>query len=150
MIVTVVAVGRLREAYIRDGCQLYLKRLRPLVPVTVLEVRSAKHAGDVAAEADAMLKVVGSDDLLWALDQRGEAMSSNELARSLAAAERSGRRRLVFAIGGPSGLGPKLVARADVTWSLSELTFLHEMARLIALEQIYRAIKINRGEPYHR
>ncbi|HYK53090.1 MAG TPA: 23S rRNA (pseudouridine(1915)-N(3))-methyltransferase RlmH, partial [Candidatus Eremiobacteraceae bacterium] len=69
---------------------------------------------------------------------------------SVADVERSGKRRLVIAIGGPQGLDETVLARADLRWSLSPLTFLHEMARLIALEQLYRAAKILRGEPYHR
>ncbi|MDQ6767419.1 MAG: 23S rRNA (pseudouridine(1915)-N(3))-methyltransferase RlmH [Candidatus Eremiobacteraeota bacterium] len=150
MNVEIIAVGRLREAYIRAGCGLYEKRLRPLMPISVHEVRTSAADDGVAVESDAILRRVGDDDILWALDQRGQVISSTDIARMLAKAERSGRRRLTLAIGGARGLSPAVLKRADFVWSLSELTFLHEMARLITLEQLYRAVKINRGEPYHR
>jgi 23S rRNA (pseudouridine1915-N3)-methyltransferase len=96
------------------------------------------------------LRALSADDAVWVLDQRGRMMSSPDLAATLKKVEGSGRRRLVVVIGGARGLTERVLERADLVWSLSHLTFLHEMARLIAVEQLYRAIKINRGEPYHR
>jgi 23S rRNA (pseudouridine1915-N3)-methyltransferase len=72
------------------------------------------------------------------------------LASRLQSVERSGTRHLALVIGGAEGLGEAVLSRANFVWSLSPLTFLHEMARLLVLEQLYRAVKINRGEPYHR
>ncbi len=151
MNVQIVAVDKLREAYVREGCQLYEQRLRPIMPVTVRETRPASDdKAAVETEGKAILRAIGPDDIVWALDLRGTIVSSATLARMLADAERSGRRRLTLAIGGALGLSPAVIERADFVWSLSHLTFLHEMARLIVLEQLYRAVKINRGEPYHR
>ena len=147
MHVFIIAVDKLREPYIREGCALYVERLRPLVTVTVQEV---KPAATVVAEGQSLLRSVRADDTLWALDQRGRMLSSTQVAAALKKVENSGRRRLAIAIGGARGLADPLLERADLTWSLSHLTFLHEMARLIVLEQLYRASKINRGEPYHK
>lgn len=150
MKIEIIAVDKVREPYLQDGCALYEQRLQPLLPVSIYEVRSSATDNGVALEGEAILRRVGSDILLWALDQSGHNMTSHELARKLSSAEQSGCRRLVLAIGGAAGLSPAVRKRADFVWSLSELTFLHEMARLIVLEQLYRAAKINRGEPYHR
>lgn len=150
MNVQIVAVDKLRESYVREGCRLYEQRLRPIMPVTVQETRPASDNAAVETEGQAILRAIGPDDIVWALDLRGTIVSSATLARMLADAERSGRRRLTLTVGGALGLSPSVIERADFVWSLSQLTFLHEMARLIVLEQLYRAVKINRGEPYHR
>jgi 23S rRNA (pseudouridine1915-N3)-methyltransferase len=146
MNLTVIAVDKLREPYAREGCAIYAAKLAPYLPMRVIEVKPAS----IDAEGRAMLARLDADSLVWALDREGAMLSSPELARELAAAQHSGRRRLTLLIGGAEGLHPSCVKRADFRWSLSSLTFLHEMARLIALEQLFRAIKIDRGEPYHR
>jgi 23S rRNA (pseudouridine1915-N3)-methyltransferase len=146
MNLTVIAVDKLREPYAREGCAIYVGKLAPYLPVSVIELKPQT----LESEGCAMLARIDQDSLVWALDREGAMLSSPELARSLAAAQRSGRRRLTLLIGGAQGLHTSCVARADFRWSLSPLTFLHEMARLIALEQLFRAIKIDRGEPYHR
>ncbi len=150
MNVVVLAVDKLREPYLRDGCALYLKRLAPYMRVSVVETRKASGAGAREVEAEDLLARLHRDDVVWALDGSGAMLSSEELAEQLGAVGRSGARRLVLAIGGPDGLSPRVIQRADLCWSLSRLTFLHEMARLVALEQLYRAAKIARDEPYHR
>jgi 23S rRNA (pseudouridine1915-N3)-methyltransferase len=143
---TLVAIDKLREPYAREGCAHYAAKLGPYLPVETIEIKPQA----LEAEGRAMLARVRADSLVWALDRQGEMPSSVALARKLADAERSGRSRLTLLIGGPDGLHASCVERADFRWSLSALTFLHEMARLIALEQLFRAVKINRGEPYHR
>lgn len=150
MNVTILAVDKLREQYVRAGCELYAKRLAPYGGVTTVEIRKSTAADAMAREGRSMLNHIAPDDVVWALDRIGKPLSSLELARKIAEVERSGKRRLVLTIGGPEGLHQSVLSRADFRWSLSELTFLHEMARLVALEQLYRAAKIGRGEPYHR
>jgi len=150
MNVAIVAVDKLREAYLRRGCETYVARLAPYWKVTSIEIAPATRGDAVAAEGKAILSRVREGDALWALDRMGKSLSSSELAKSIAGVSASGAGRLVLAIGGPDGLHASVLERADFVWSLSRLTFLHEMARLIALEQLYRAAKINRGEPYHR
>ncbi len=150
MNVTIVAVDKLREQYVKAGCELYAKRLTPYGGVTIVEIRKSTAADAMLREGRSILDRIAPDDVVWALDRVGKPLSSLELARKIAEVERSGKRRLVLAIGGPEGLHESVLARADFRWSLSELTFLHEIARLVALEQLYRAAKIGRGEPYHR
>jgi 23S rRNA (pseudouridine1915-N3)-methyltransferase len=146
MNVTIVAVDKLRERYLRDGCALYVKRLAPYAGISMAEVRKSSVAG----EGRAIFVHLADGDVLWAVDGGGEMLSSIDLAHRISRVERSGTRRLVLAIGGPDGLDRAVIDRADFVWSLSPLTFLHEMARLIVLEQLYRAAKIARDEPYHR
>ena len=141
-----IAVDKLREPYAREGCAFYAAKLEPYLPVEAIEIKPQT----VEAEGRAMLARIRPESLTWALDREGDMPSSLALARRLADAERSGRSRLTLLIGGAEGLHPDALARADFRWSLSALTFLHEMARLIALEQLFRAVKINRREPYHR
>ena len=146
MNLTILAVDKLREQYVREGCDHYMRRLEPYLPVSVVEVKPA----GMEAEGKAMLARIGDDDVVWALDREGRMLSSPELSARLDEVGRTGARRLSLLIGGADGLHADCTARADFRWSLSPLTFLHEMARLIALEQLYRAVKIARGEPYHR
>lgn len=150
MIVTIVAVGRIKEPYLREGCAEYRKRLRPFFPVDVVELRDPKPGDADDVLGDAMLARAGPQATLWALDIEGTAIDSVELARRIAAVASTGSRRLVLAIGGADGLPRAVVRRADFRWSLSPLTFLHDMTRLIVFEQLYRAAKIERGAPYHR
>lgn len=146
MNVTIVAVDRLRESYLRDGCALYIKRLEPMLPVRTADVRPSTQS----EESTALLRQIPAESTIWALDRTGTGLSSEQLASRLQSVERSGSRHLALVIGGAEGLGSEVMSRADFVWSLSPLTFLHEMARLLVLEQLYRAVKINRGEPYHR
>jgi 23S rRNA (pseudouridine1915-N3)-methyltransferase len=148
--VEIVAVDKLREPYLKEGCDLYVQRLAPLLPVTVTQIRPAAGDDGISAEGEAILRRVADGAVFWALDQTGKTITSHELARKLKSVEQAGSHKLVLAIGGANGLSHAVRTRADFIWSLSELTFLHEMARLIVLEQLYRAAKINRGEPYHR
>lgn len=150
MNVAIVAVDKLREPYARDGCELYLERLRHYFGVVVVEVRKEAGPDAMALEGRRLLERIDDDDIVWALERAGTEFSSTDLARSLGDVERSGRRRLTVIVGGPDGLDEMVLSRADLRWSLSALTFVHEMARLVALEQLYRAAKILRGEPYHR
>lgn len=150
MNVDLIAVDKMREPYLREGCRLYLERLRDSLPVTVHEVPAQFGGTGVELEGERILRRVASGLPLWVLDESGTALSSIALADRLAAAQQSGARRLTLVIGGDRGVSPAVRARADFVWSLSPLTFLHEMARLIVLEQLYRAVKIQRGEPYHR
>ena len=102
------------------------------------------------AEADLLRRRLRDRDLVVALDERGEAPTSEGLAARLREAERSGGRDLAFLVGGPGGLDPSLLADASWKLSLSRLTLPHQLARLVLVEQLYRALTILRGEPYHK
>lgn len=159
MQVSVIAVGKVKDRYINEGIAEYEKRLRPYTDLRIVEVRdervpnraSAAEEGQVkVTEGDHILAAVPDGALLVALDAAGETWSSEDLASRMKGWEVSGKSEVVFVIGGPLGLSPAVLSRADVRLSLSRLTFLHTMVRLILLEQVYRAFRIMRGEPYHK
>jgi 23S rRNA (pseudouridine1915-N3)-methyltransferase len=108
-----------------------------------LEIIEAKDDADLG-------KKLPPRHLVWALDERGKQLGSDELAQTLARRMNAGDSGIAFVIGGADGLPRERVARADFVWSLGRLTLPHRLARLIVLEQLYRAISIIRGEPYHR
>ncbi|MGH7615549.1 MAG: 23S rRNA (pseudouridine(1915)-N(3))-methyltransferase RlmH [Gemmatimonadales bacterium] len=135
----VVAVGRVKDAALRAACDEYLGRLRRYARVEEREVKDeARLPGAIPGEAR-----------LVALSRTGEPWTSTELADWTARWDQEGRD-VALVIGGADGLAGTLLARAERVWSLSALTFPHELARVIVLEQLYRAFTIRRGEPYHR
>jgi 23S rRNA (pseudouridine1915-N3)-methyltransferase len=147
-----IAVGRVRESYVAQACADFRKRLAPYFPYDETEVRSADGSNPDNAmreEAERILKLLRPDDRLWVLDRTGTQLSSEELSVRLEAVAHSGIGRLTFAIAGTFGADKRLRNRAEFLWSLSDLTFLHEWTRMIVLEQLYRAAKIARNEPYH-
>jgi 23S rRNA (pseudouridine1915-N3)-methyltransferase len=152
MDLTVVCVGKLRPYY-RSAADDYLRRLRRYANPTEHEVREASRAPTVpvqrAEEAARLETRIVEGSRVVALTREGTGWSSRELARQL---DRwlLAARPLSFVIGGSAGLDGSLTARADARWSLGPLTFPHELARIIVLEQLYRAFTILRGEPYHK
>ncbi|MGH7728118.1 MAG: 23S rRNA (pseudouridine(1915)-N(3))-methyltransferase RlmH [Vulcanimicrobiaceae bacterium] len=150
--IRVLAVGRLREPYIAAAVADFRKRLRPYRAVEQVEVASARGASPERAteeEGERLLRALQRGEPLWLLERSGVAFSSEALAERLRALERDGTPLLAIAIAGTYGASAALQARADLRWSLSPLTFLHEWARALVYEQLYRAAKISRGEAYH-
>jgi 23S rRNA (pseudouridine1915-N3)-methyltransferase len=152
---TVLAVGRLK-GWPAEGSEDYLKRLRRYFPTEVFEVTEEdmnRRARDevLSAEAARISKRLPSAGThLVALDrERGRQLSSEDVARRLAALGASGRSHVAFILGGALGLHPDVVRGADEVWSFGHLTLPHALARVVLLEQIYRAVKISRGERYH-
>jgi len=137
---TVLAVGRLKEAWVQQGCAEYAKRVRGKLPLDLVEV---KDDAELARKLPPRAR-------LWALDERGTQLSSDSLAMTLTKSMNAGEHGIALVIGGADGLPRALVERADFVWSLGRLTLPHRLARLIVLEQLYRALSIIRGEPYHR
>jgi 23S rRNA (pseudouridine1915-N3)-methyltransferase len=150
--IRIVAVGKLRERYVAAACDDFRSRIAPYYPVDILEVKASlgsQPASAMREEAERVLRQVHEDDALWLLDRDGKELSSEELSRAVAGVANSGKRRLTLVIAGTYGAHDTLRERADFVWSLSRLTFLHEWARMIVLEQLYRAARIARNEPYH-
>jgi 23S rRNA (pseudouridine1915-N3)-methyltransferase len=159
MQIRVIAVGKIKEPFVRDGIAEYEKRLRPYVKLEVVELPeerrplSASPATESAAmerEGERILAVIPQGSVAIALDVKGQSWSSEELAALLGERELSGRNTVVFVIGGDLGLSPAVLARCSMQLSLSRMTFTHPLARLLLLEQVYRAFRILRGEPYHK
>lgn len=151
---TIVAVGKLK-GWPAEGCADYTKRLRRHFTVETIEVpeedmNRRSPAEVLAAEADRISRRIPPGAHVVALDrERGENFSSENLARRLASLGLSGHSHLTLLIGGPLGLSPDLVRRADEAWSFGKITLPHALARVVLLEQLYRAVKIERGEKYH-
>ena len=140
MKLTLLAVGKLREPWVREGCDEYQKRVRARLPVEVVELKSA---AEIARRLPPRAEV-------WALDERGRELSSSELAEELRRRMGAGSAGLALLIGGADGLPGEVLEGARFRWSLGRLTLPHRLARLVVLEQLYRALSIVRGEPYHR
>jgi 23S rRNA (pseudouridine1915-N3)-methyltransferase len=133
-------VGKVRKGWVLEGIATYLKRLPGL---QVMELRDAGKA----KEAEAVLAALQPGEQLVVMAEEGQTFDSQAFAERL---EGSGSERLVFVIGGAEGIDPALKARASWKLSLSPMTFPHELARLLLLEQLYRALTIQQGGPYHK
>jgi 23S rRNA (pseudouridine1915-N3)-methyltransferase len=148
----VLAVGRLRPA-LREVADDYLRRLARYGGVREVEVREASRAPTVTAQREEeAVRLAGrmpAGSRVVALAREGQGWSSAELARRMDE-WRLAARPVTFVIGGSHGLAPGLLARAERRWSLGPLTLPHELARVVVLEQLYRAYTILRGEPYHK
>jgi 23S rRNA (pseudouridine1915-N3)-methyltransferase len=146
-------VGRDRSGLYRPALEEYARRLGRYARFEVVEVPEARrHAGTPRArdeEGEAILARLRDGERVGALDERGREPSSEELARRLGA-WLAGGRDLALVVGGADGLAEAVKARADESLSLSRLTLAHRLARLVLLEQLYRAFTILRGEPYHK
>ncbi len=152
--VSIVAVGSLK-GWPADGANDYLKRLRRFFPVEVVEVPeedlNRRSQGEVlAGEATRLLKRIPAGAHVIALDrEKGQPLASEKLSRRLNSLGLSGQSHVTFILGGPLGLSPEVLGRADAVVSLGQITLPHALARVVLLEQLYRAAKINRGEKYH-
>ena len=154
MRVTLVAVGQRMPAWVSQGYTEYSKRLRARLPLELVEIAAAKRgSGDlarcIAQEGKRLLAAVKPADHVVALDERGTAHTSQELSRWLGKRLQAGKD-LVFLVGGADGFAPEVQARANERWSLSSLTLPHALVRIVFAEQLYRAVTLLDGHPYHR
>ena len=152
MRIRLIAVGKLREPYVAEACSDFRKRLAPMLPFEETHVRAADGSDPqsaIAEEATRILALVRPNEPMWLLERSGEMIESPVLAKRLEEIGRTGISRLNIVVAGTYGADAILLARATWRWSLSPLTFLHEWARMLVLEQLYRAAKISRNEPYH-
>ena len=159
MPVTVICVGKLRERFFADAAQEYVKRLHRLMPVTVVEVPDepepaqpgeAQNEMTLRREGERILARLSDRDHVIALCVDAKQYESPELAARLDGLFTQGKSHIVFVIGGSLGLHPSVLRRADERMSMSRMTFPHQLARVMLLEQLFRAAKINAGERYHK
>lgn len=148
-------LGREKESFLADGISEYAARLRRYaeVDIVILKEKRKPNLDDttlVTRQGEQLLSAVKPGALLVALDEDGRALSSLELARLISHWEERGVKSAQYLLGGPLGLAAAVLARADFCLSLSKMTFTHDMARLILLEQLYRAYTIKAGEKYHK
>jgi 23S rRNA (pseudouridine1915-N3)-methyltransferase len=157
--IQIVSVGKLKERYLVDGIAEYVKRLGPYAKVQVVEVPDEKAPESMSPaeerqvkerEGERLLAQLRGDAFVVALAIDGQALSSEQLAQQLADLGTYGRSQVAFVIGGSLGLSSEVLERADMRLSFGRMTLPHQLMRLVLVEQIYRAFKINRREPYHK
>ena len=150
-----LAVGTRMPDWVETGCNEYVKRLPPELRIQVLEIplgsrgKSQSNAKAIESEGQALLKALGQRDFVVALDVQGKTMSTETLAAKLSHWQMDGRD-ISLLVGGPDGLSADCLTRADMRWSLSDLTLPHSLVRIVLMEQLYRAWTINANHPYHR
>ena len=136
----IIAIGKIKKKWIQEGIEMYLKRLPGL------EVKEIKDSTQIKEECT-INEIVNKNEILVTLNENGQSFTSKQLAQKLLNSE---NQNITFVIGGPSGLPPSLNNSASWQLSLSNLTFPHEIARLLLIEQLYRAKAITQGGPYHK
>ncbi|QTN38768.1 23S rRNA (pseudouridine(1915)-N(3))-methyltransferase RlmH [Cryomorphaceae bacterium] len=146
-------VGKTDAGWLREGVQQYEKRLPHYLPFEVITIPDVKRVRDEKdqkeQEGRAILDKLKPADFMVLLDERGKSWTSRQLAEFVQRKMNESTKRLVFVIGGPYGFSPDVYQRANMKLSLSAMTFSHQMVRLFAVEQMYRAMTILRNEPYH-
>lgn len=149
------AIGKANESYVRTGIEEFTNRIGNYFKVEWNIIPVPKNAGMLSEmdlkkrEGETILEWLVKDDYLVALDEKGKQFTSEKLAKFIQARADESRKKLIFVIGGAFGLDDTVLKRANYRWSLSELTFPHQLVRLILAEQIYRACTIIRNEKYH-
>ena len=149
----------MKEKYLKLGIAEFEKRLRPYAKVSIVEVADEKAPEQLSPvemervkekEAERLLAKIGATEHVIALDLGGQMMTSEQLAERLDSLATYGKSKVTFVIGGSLGLHERMLQRADESLSFSKMTFPHQLMKLILLEQVYRAFRINHNEPYHK
>jgi 23S rRNA (pseudouridine1915-N3)-methyltransferase len=157
--ISIVTIGKLKEKYLKQGIDEYLKRLSIYAKLEVIELPDEKAPENLSEtemmqvkekEGERILGKINDDTHVIALAIQGKMKSSEQLAKDLDQLATYGKSKIAFVIGGSLGLSQSVMKRANDTLSFSKMTFPHQLMRLILVEQIYRAYRINRGEPYHK
>ena len=156
MKIKIIALGKIKESFLKDGVNEFLKRLTPYCPVEIIELNPIEIKDEnltqkvLDEEGVNILSHIKPDSYVITLEIQGKQLSSEDFASKINEINMSGVNDLVFVIGSSCGLSPSVSARANFKLSISKMTFLHQFARLLLVEQIYRAFKILKGETYHK
>ena len=155
MKITFITVGKTEDAYLKDGIEKYVKRLKHYTKLELTEIPELKNTKALTEdqqktkEAELILKKVNPTDHLILLDENGVEFTSVQFANFINKKSVSSSANLIFVVGGPYGFHQSVYQRANYKLSLSRMTFSHQMVRLFFVEQLYRAYTIIKGEPYH-
>lgn len=155
MKVCLLVVGKTDEAYLQKGIEIFLKRIPHYLPFEMKIIPDIKNTKNLSEEqqkekeGELILQQLATSDELILLDESGAEFTSTKFAQFLERKMLSGIKRMVFVIGGPFGFSGPVFSRSNSSLSLSKMTFSHQMVRLIFAEQLYRALTILKGEPYH-
>lgn len=159
MKITILAIGKLKERYWKDAIVEYSKRLSRYTSIEIVEIKEEMCSDNPSPaiveqvkfkEGERILAKVKNDSYVVVMDLSGKEMSSIDFADTFPVLKNNGYSNFTFIIGGSYGLSSDVIKRGDLIFSMSRLTFPHQLARVILLEQIYRAMKINNGEVYHK
>lgn len=156
MKIKIIALGKIKEKFLKDGIDEFLKRLTPYATVSILELSPIEIKDEnltekiLLEEGEKILSHIKPLDFVITMEIKGKQFSSEEFAKQIEDLTNSGGQEIVFVIGSSCGIGKNVSARANLKMSMSKMTFLHQFARLILVEQIYRAFKIIKGETYHK
>ena len=156
MKIKIIALGKIKEKYLQEGIDEFLKRLSPYAQVSIAEIPPVQIKDEnltqkaLSEEGEKILSMVKPTDYLITMEIQGTQLSSEGFAEKLNDLTKSGAQEVVFVIGSSCGLGKNVSERANFKMSMSKMTFLHEFARLLLIEQIYRAFTIIKGEKYHK
>ena len=156
MKIKIIALGKIKEKFLKDGIDEFLKRLTPYASVDIIELLPIEIRDEnliqkaLEQEGERILANIKNDSFLITMEILGKQLSSEDFAQKINEISMSGISELVFVIGSSCGLSPIVSNRANFKLSFSKMTFLHQFARLLLVEQIYRAFKILKGETYHK
>lgn len=156
MKIKIIALGKIKEKFLKDGIDEFLKRLTPYATVSILELSPIEIKDEnltekiLLEEGEKILSNIKPLDFVITMEIKGKQFSSEEFAQQIENLTNDGVQEIVFVIGSSCGIGKNVSARANLKMSMSKMTFLHQFARLILVEQIYRAFKIIKGETYHK
>jgi 23S rRNA (pseudouridine1915-N3)-methyltransferase len=155
MKISLWSIGKSNDTYVKEGISEFTKRISKYFPVEWTIIPVPKNAGMLSEmdlkkkEAEIILQWISPADFLVALDEKGKEMTSEGLANFIQQRATESTKNIVFLIGGAFGIDESVIKRANLKWSLSQLTFPHQLVRLILAEQVYRACTILRNEKYH-
>ncbi|MFD6438874.1 23S rRNA (pseudouridine(1915)-N(3))-methyltransferase RlmH [Peribacillus sp. NPDC060186] len=159
MKITIITVGKLKEKYLKQGIAEYTKRLSAYANIELIEVPDEKAPENLSAadmdivkqkEGERILAKISQDTYVITLEINGKQLTSEQLASHIDHLATYGKSKIAFIIGGSLGLSSEVISRSDYALSFSKMTFPHQLMKLVLLEQIYRAFRINRNEPYHK
>ena len=156
MKIKIIALGKIKEKFLKEGIDEFLKRLTPYASLEIVELNPIEIKDEnltqkaLDEEGESILSHIKDNSFVISMEIQGKQLSSEEFASKINEVSMSGTSELVFVIGSSCGLSQIVSNRADFKMSMSKMTFLHQFARLILVEQIYRAFKILKGEKYHK
>ncbi|KMJ55298.1 50S rRNA methyltransferase [Bacillus sp. LL01] len=159
MNISIISVGKLKEKYLKQGIAEYTKRLGAYAKIDLIEVADEKAPENLSEadmeivkqkEGERILAKIGPDTHVITLEIKGKQLTSEYLAKEIDQLATYGKSKIAFVIGGSLGLSDDVMQRSNYALSFSKMTLPHQLMRLVLLEQVYRAFRINRGEPYHK
>lgn len=156
MNIKIIALGKIKERFLKDGIDEFLKRLTPYASFEIIELPAIEIKDEnltarvLEQEGEKILSHIKPQSYVITMEIKGKMFSSEEFAQKIEDLTNDGTSEIIFVIGSSCGISPTVSARANLKMSMSKMTFLHQFARLILVEQIYRAFKIIKGETYHK